>query len=491
MVQSHVFGLIAIFDVIISNGKLQSPVRLTTFLIVAALLYSASRFARLQSWGGTIVLTFLIYEEFAEKSWIAPSLMLLALTLTVAARYWKRRELLWQSHGLALLAFAQVLAFNFNESYRFTHVQLISVAAVIAMFYAISKLGDIDGLTGSVRIPQLYAWTGSLLVTWLMWYQLPSISVAIAWAIFGVLMFELGINDGSSSFRMQGYVALAASFVLIFFANLNHPGRPGEIGPRVYTVLPLALIYFYIYWRVNSKSEKELDRDAQLKVQTVLAYLGTITIVALIRFEAPTDWVIAAWAALVFGLLLVALRTRQSVFLHQALLLLVPISFRAAMANFYNSPDGRILTVGTTALILLCSLPLGFILRNREKEQNPEGSDNILGLLTSRPEQMLFFVPVALVTALLVVDMPKGMLTLSWGAEGIIIFALALVTGERSFRLTGLALLMLCVAKILLLDVWNMNEPRDRYLTLIGMGAILLLVSFLYGKYREKVRELL
>jgi uncharacterized membrane protein len=67
---------------------------------------------------------------------------------------------------------------------------------------------------------------------------------------------------------------------------------------------------------------------------------------------------------------------------------------------------------------------------------------------------------------------------------------LALWLGERSFRLTGLGILLLCVGKILVIDVWRL-DPRDRYLTFIVLGAALLLVSFLYTRNREKLRQFL
>ena len=67
---------------------------------------------------------------------------------------------------------------------------------------------------------------------------------------------------------------------------------------------------------------------------------------------------------------------------------------------------------------------------------------------------------------------------------------LALAVNERSFRLTGLALLLLCVGKVLAMDAWGL-APRDRYLTLIILGAALLLVSFLYSKYRDAIRQFL
>jgi uncharacterized membrane protein len=84
-----------------------------------------------------------------------------------------------------------------------------------------------------------------------------------------------------------------------------------------------------------------------------------------------------------------------------------------------------------------------------------------------RPEQLFFFIAVALLTVLLATQMRHGMVTLSWGLEGVAVFVLALWLGERSFRLTGLGLLLLCVGKILLVDVWGL-DPQDRYLTFIA-----------------------
>ena len=113
-----------------------------------------------------------------------------------------------------------------------------------------------------------------------------------------------------------------------------------------------------------------------------------------------------------------------------------------------------------------------------------------LEAVARRPEQALFFLAVGLLSALLAIEMRHGMVTLAWGVEGVAIFLMALWLGERSFRLTGLGLLLLCVAKILLVDVWRLN-PRDRYLTFIVLGGALLLVSYLYTRNREALRQYL
>lgn len=72
----------------------------------------------------------------------------------------------------------------------------------------------------------------------------------------------------------------------------------------------------------------------------------------------------------------------------------------------------------------------------------------------------------------------------------MLVFLFALWVGERSFRLAGLGLLLLGVGKIIVVDVWELN-PRDRYLTFIFMGCALLLVSFLYTRYRKAIRRYL
>jgi uncharacterized membrane protein len=95
-----------------------------------------------------------------------------------------------------------------------------------------------------------------------------------------------------------------------------------------------------------------------------------------------------------------------------------------------------------------------------------------------------------LLTILLAVEMPSGLVTLAWGVEAFAVFALAIWLKERSYRLSALGLLLLCIAKIVVRDVWGL-APRDRYLTFIVLGSALLAVSYLYTRYREVLRQYL
>jgi uncharacterized membrane protein len=86
--------------------------------------------------------------------------------------------------------------------------------------------------------------------------------------------------------------------------------------------------------------------------------------------------------------------------------------------------------------------------------------------------------------------MRSGLVTLAWGVQAFATFALALWMKERSFRLAALGLLLLCVLKIVVRDVWGL-AASDRYLTFIGLGSALLAVSYLYTRYRQVLRQYL
>jgi hypothetical protein len=108
----------------------------------------------------------------------------------------------------------------------------------------------------------------------------------------------------------------------------------------------------------------------------------------------------------------------------------------------------------------------------------------------NRPDLVWFFAPVTMLTLMIVFLTRSGAITLAWGIEAMGVFVFALWIGERVYRLTALAILALCIGKLFAIDFWEMGSS-DRYLTLIVLGAVLLAISFLYSKYREKLRQLL
>ena len=494
------------------NLQLQDPLwpgfslRIVTISTVAAGLYFLSRQATvpdsvsrravsyLHTTAATALLVLLAWYE-APSGWLAAVWAVFALVLALVDRRFEVEELAWQAHALAALTMLRSVTVNLYvvESWHGVSVRLLSLAIVTVVLYALSRFIRLPGEWRQREFHHIYSWAASALVALLVWYELQLLSVAVGWAVFGLVLFEYGMWRQSRQFRMQAYVALTASFGRIFFANLT-AGNPGEFwGPRIYTVLPIALILFFVYAQVSS-GDQGAQQDRRLRLDMILAYLGTGTVVALLYFQYANDWLVTAWAVVVFALLGLALVLNRPVFLHQGLLLTLGACTRGLMHNLFGASyfsggdwTGRYFVLGSGIAVLLACLPIAFRLRDQSESQS---SSSRMGALARHPEQFMFFAPVLLLTVMLALKMRAGMVTVAWGLEGVLIILLALAVNERSFRLTGLGLLLLCVGKILVRDAWGL-APRDRYVTFIILGAALLLVSFLYTRYREAIRQFL
>jgi uncharacterized membrane protein len=146
--------------------------------------------------------------------------------------------------------------------------------------------------------------------------------------------------------------------------------------------------------------------------------------------------------------------------------------------------------VSTAVAILLATIFFALPLREAHKTLPGANRNEFLSALVARPEQLQFFVPIILLTVMLALKTTAGMITISWGIEGVLIILFALAVKERSFRLAGLGLLLLCVGKVLTMDAWRL-EQRDRYITFIIVGVALIAVSSLYIRFRDNIRQYL
>ena len=229
--------------------------------------------------------------------------------------------------------------------------------------------------------------------------------------------------------------------------------------------------------------------------------MGTIVVAAAMRFELSPDWIAAAWAALACLFVLIAWRYGRRIFLGQALLLTAAVFFRTLLHNFYQRsyfppPSfllGGWMTAGTAILLLFVAV----LVARRMKLARPDDAARqglirrAFAAVYRNPTLLFFFAAFILLTGLLYVELhAQGMSTVAWGAEAVAVFLFALAVKERPFRLSALALLLICVAKVILIDVWGL-KPLERDLTIIIVSVALVSVSILFTRYKEVLRAYL
>jgi hypothetical protein len=450
----------------------------------------------MHTWAATALLAALAWNE-SPQPWLAVIWAVFALALAVTDRIFDVEELPYQAHVLALLAVVRAVTFNLytQDQWRGVDLRLITVSILVAVLYVMARWVRMPQSVTSPDARHVYTWIGSGLAAWLLWSELQPISVALGMAVLGLALFELGTLWQQKQLRLQAYTALTAAFARIFFVNLTAATLPGEmLSPRIYTVVPIALIFFFVWSRLQSdKAKPEIGRWSP---GDLIAYFGTGSVVALLYFETPVEWIVAGWAVLALVLLMATWALDKEVFLQQSVLLALGITGRGIAHNIFGGSyfsaegwRGNFAVLSITSALLLLALPITFRLRKRYAGRPIE---SLFGrcLALKHTEQWFFFAPAVLITFMIAVKMNPGMVTLSWGVEGVMVILLGLLASQRSYRITGLFLLLLCVGKIVFLDAWSLGE-RERYITFIALGAALTLVSALYSKYREIVRRLL
>lgn len=423
-----------------------------------------------------------------------------ALILAVSSNKLQSADLEIQADTIAAFAFVRAISVNFETTALWGHVsqRLVTVALCALALYLGSRTRPNYEIAERFQFPRVYTWLASVLVATLIWFELNTVGIAPAWALFGLILIELGISRASYHWKAQGYIALAASVSRVFIANLAASGQPGEVSPRLYSTIPIILILFSVYYRLTTDTVDDSSLDMRYQLPNACAWAGLACFAALVRFELQPDWVIVAWVALVPVLMAIAWRSRRFLFLGQAIVMAVFAVARGCMHNLYARSVfpapflySRKLCVGVTCSVLFLSLMLAYKLVGAYPATTSESKwKRATTACLQHPEQVLFFSGFVLMISLLGAETSRGLLTISWSLLGVITFLFALSVGERSFRLAGLGLLLLGVGKIAVVDVWSLGA-RDRYLTFISMGTALLLVSFLYTRFREAIRQYL
>ena len=94
------------------------------------------------------------------------------------------------------------------------------------------------------------------------------------------------------------------------------------------------------------------------------------------------------------------------------------------------------------------------------------------------------------VALLLWVEVSGSLLTVAWGVEGAVLLAAGFPLRDRVLRLSGLALLFLCILKLFLWDLRQLDTV-PRIISFLVLGLILVGVSWVYTRFRERVERYL
>ncbi len=457
------------------------------------------------SWIGTAAAAAAMWVAL-PSAWIAVGWLGLVLVLGFAADWIASGSLAFQADALAVVSLLGLSSWNLWHS-DWSHRTPLLIA--VALLYCGMRRKTVAGVRNYV--PAAYSWAATAFLPLLVIDIFKPLWVAPILVTLALALFETGRFARKSFLRWQGYALFAVAVSRLSTDNLLSTGaNPSRhfadhfslVDSCLLEVLILATGGYWLYERTRN-SDRCSRRDQVIGL--IADLLGTLSIVLWFAIQFPSywvpvpngaQWVIAIWAAMATALMTLAWVMRRHTFVVQAIALAMAAVLRGLLSDLLADSHGDfwhgiLYHLSVAALVLLAALPFAFKVRGPEfwagaSIRLPEPFVAVL----SKPEQWFFFAPFGLMVVALALKLSSGHITIAWSLLGLGTFLFALVVGERSFRLAGLGLLLVSVAKILLMDVWALAPP-DRYVTLIVLGTALLAVSFLYTRFSEKIRKYL
>jgi uncharacterized membrane protein len=325
----------------------------------------------------------------------------------------------------------------------------------------------------------------TLFVLTLAWLKLPVATVALVWAIVGLVIFESGFYFSLPRFRAIGNLTACAAFGRLFLANFANLGDTFGISHRMLSVLPIAISEYYVWWRY-----KNFDAPPSERAWTrIYLYAPAILVFILMRFELGRSLAVVGWA--LFGVLLFrsGLALKIADLRWQSFAIALATFWRCWNTNFYIPESlagmpGRIVA----GSVVIASFYVAQLLAPRDS--GPDATAAGMNFLDRHTRSFYSLLGSILLAAMLFYEVSGGVLTMAWGTEALLILAAGFPLRDRVQRLSGLFLFLICVLKLFFYDLRQL-ETINRILSFIVLGLILVTVSWIYTRFRNQIQRYL
>jgi hypothetical protein len=333
----------------------------------------------------------------------------------------------------------------------------LSYAAVLSVLWS-AEDRFLEAERQALRLAASLAAT--LAMAAIVWCVLPGDYLGLGWMVSAMVLLELGLRGLPAEFRRQAYAVAAGGAVTVLYSNILPIHNDGPLAPRLIPAGAALAAY-----AMAARARKEESG----RVRDVASIAGTVFLCAALWALLRPAVVAPAWALLALALLYAGLRWNLSWFRWQSYALAVLAFARCWAANF----AGAAAPVLAGAAVIACFY-----------------AAQLLTARGRRPRLFYSLLATTLLAALLYYRVSGSLRTVAWGMEGVALLASGFPLRDRVLRLSGLALLLACILKLFVWDLRHL-ETLPRILSFLVLGLLLVAVSWIYTRFRERVQRYL
>jgi hypothetical protein len=308
--------------------------------------------------------------------------------------------------------------------------------------------------------------------------------VGLAWLLFAVALYEFSLVARLQQFAVQACLAGLASLLMLVAQNVVATGLHTDWHGWLPQLAAAAVLYG-IAARSRMLRGRHWSETGQEVLSDLPALLGTVLAAAFLANTLSDAARAIGWAVL--WLVLLAIGTRLGNFaLRMQSYALAVIAFGRAW-SFNLSVEGQVAGLPVsivTAVAVIASFYAAELLAPRAPANMAPG-EGLQGF-EAYARFLFSWLGTLLLAALLFHEVSDKMRTVAWGIQGLGLLFAGFPLRERPMRFAGLLLLLVCVLKLFVWDLRNLDMPF-RVLSFIVLGLILIGVSFFYSRFRERI----
>jgi hypothetical protein len=440
----------------------------------------------LAAWAATASIMALFWRilpaEYLGIGWMAAALPLLELGLRGLPRDFLAGSYVVAAAGAAYVLFNNAIPVH-NDGPLPARLLILWAALLAYLFAARSRTSlQSPGLRVragcSPRTVDIASGTGTAFLLTALWALLPAVAIGPAWGVVGLILVEIGFLIDFPGVRLQGHIAGAAAFGRLFLANFDVSGKTAGISYRLITVVPVIASYYY-HWQ-RQREESARLRPWEREWGRLYLYAAAIVMTALLRFELGRSFTVVGWA--LFALVLIAAGQRWNIadLRLQSYAIAALAFWRSWSTDFWEPGDFSAMAgrIATGTFVIACFFAAQLLIPQMQDEKLRRG------------RMFYSLLATVLLTILLYHEVSGSFLTIAMGAEGLLLLAAGFPLRDRTLRLSGLTLFMVCILKLFVYDLRNL-ETLYRILSFIVLGVILVGVSWVYTRFRDRVKRYL
>jgi hypothetical protein len=265
------------------------------------------------------------------------------------------------------------------------------------------------------------------------------------------------------------------------FHHLRNEDQEWGVRPSLFLIL---VTFCFGLWLWQRAREKGSDEDTQRTATALLlpyAVVATLATVFTTYDICPVEWRSTAYAAEVLLFVCVGITLSEVTFPWVGLAMTV-----VAVVHYIGRGGWRVDTGASAWLNVVVALLL-FALSERLIKLKAARL-----ALSDKAQRGLRITLVVLLTILAIFALGKlsarTYLTVGWAVCGFALLTFGFLVRERPYRLAGLVTLAFSLLRAIFYDLAELETPY-RILSFIGLGAILLVLAYLYAKNREKIAK--